>query len=79
MSCKKTVRKNKRSTNKPDDYFNNGTFEMARFGKNVLIKNNRTPEEQDSHLECLRDKYPEKYDLIQTKVLRLKEKIQYIS
>lgn len=75
MSSKKTVRKNKRSTNKPDDYFNNGTFEMARFGKNVLIKNNRTPEEQDSHLECLRDKYPEKYDLIQTKVLRLKEKI----
>ena len=73
--CSKKAERNKSLTNKPDDYFNNGTFEMARFGKNVLIKNNRTPEEQALHLECLRDKYPKKYDSIQTKVLQLKEKV----
>lgn len=75
MSSKIAERKNINSTSKPDDYFNNGTFEMARFGKNVMIKNNRTPEEQTLHLKGLQDKYPEKYNLIQTKVLRLREKI----
>jgi hypothetical protein len=75
MGRKKTERNNRGSTNKPDDYFNNGIFEMARFGKNVIVKNNRTPEEQTLHLEGLREKYPTKYDLITTKVLRLKEKI----
>lgn len=75
MRRKKTERNNGGSTNKPDDYFNNGMFEMARFGENVIVKNNRTPEEQSLFLESLCEKYHAKYDLITSKVLRLKEKI----
>ena len=26
--------------NKPDDYYNNGIVEMARFGRNIIMKNN---------------------------------------
>ena len=60
---------------KPEDYFNNGIFEMARFGKNVFIKNNRTPEEQAAYLDFLSEKYSSKYDSITAKVLQLREKI----
>mgnify|MGYP000336428153 len=56
MGRKKAERNNRGSTNKPDDYFNNGIFEMARFGNNVIVKNNRTPEEQSLFLEGLCEK-----------------------
>lgn len=75
MRSKNTERRNRKLTNKPDDYFNNGIFEMARFGKNVFIKNNRTPEEQAVYQDSLSEKYSLKYDSITAKVLQLREKI----
>ena len=75
MRSKNTERRNIKLINKPDDYFNNGIFEMARFGKNVFVKNNRTPEEQAIYLESLSEKYSSKYDMITAKVLQFREKI----
>lgn len=34
-----------------DDYFTNGVFEVARLGKDVILRNNRTPEQQLEHME----------------------------
>lgn len=45
MSRKSRERREKNKTVRPDDYFSNGTFEMARFGKNTIVRNNRTPEQ----------------------------------
>lgn len=75
MQSKNIKKRNRKLTNKPDDYFNNGIFEMARFGKNVLVKNNRTPEEQAVYRDSLSEKYSSKYDSITAKVRRLREKI----
>ena len=36
--------------NKPDDYYTNGIFELARFGNNVVLKNNMTPEMHEKYL-----------------------------
>ena len=45
MSRKSRERRERRKNAIPDDYMSNGTFEMARFGKNIIMRNNRTPEE----------------------------------
>lgn len=60
---------------KADDYFNNGVFEMARFGKNILIKNNRTPEQQNIAMKALSDDYADQYKRIASKIESLKEKV----
>lgn len=46
----------KRNT-KPDDYFSNGIFEVARFGKNVVLHNNMTPEMRETYLKFLANQY----------------------
>lgn len=75
MLNKGSERKNRNSKIRPDDYFNNGTFEMARFGKNVYLRNNRTPEEQALYIDSLCEKYSSKYNSITARVLQLREKI----
>jgi len=60
---------------KADDYFNNGIFEMARFGKNILIKNNRTPEQQNIVMKALSDDYADQYKRIASKIEALKGKV----
>ena len=62
MSRKSRERREKNKTVRPDDYFSNGTFEMARFGKNTIVRNNRTPEQHED---------------IAQKVKSLKEKVWY--
>ena len=60
-----------------DDYFSNGTFEITRFGKNTLVKNNRTFEQQKAHIDYLRTEYPAKYATISQKISELKEKVMH--
>lgn len=43
---------------KPDDYFNNGLFEMARFGTHTIMKNNMDDEQRQKLLNNLKRRYP---------------------
>ena len=42
----------------PDDYFNNGTIEMARFGTNTVLKNNMSVAQRNRLIKRLQKKYP---------------------
>ena len=75
MSRKSRERREKNKAVRPDDYFSNGTFEMARFGKNTIVRNNRTPEQHAAQMEYLRTEYASKYEDIAQKVKSLKEKV----
>lgn len=75
MSRKSRERKERNKAVRPDNYFCDGTFEIARFGKNTIVRNNRTPEQQDAQTEYLCTEYPSKYKSISQKVLAVKEKV----
>lgn len=75
MSRKSRERREKNKAVRPDDYFSNGTFEMARFGKNTIVRNNRTPEQHAAQMEYLCTEYASKYEDIAQKVKSLKEKV----
>ena len=42
----------------PDDYFNNGSIEMARFGTNTFLKNNMAESQHKRLRKKLQRKYP---------------------
>lgn len=42
---------------KPDDYFNNGLIEIARFGTDTVLKNNMTEKQQQKTKNRLKKKY----------------------
>lgn len=48
---------------------------MARFGKNTIVRNNRTPAQQSAQMEYLCSEYPAQYEAISKKILALKEKV----
>ena len=75
MSRKSRERREKNKAARPDDYFFNGVFEMARFGKNTIVRNNRTAVQQAEQTEYLCSEYPAQYESISKKVLALKEKV----
>ena len=75
MSRKSRERREKNKTVRSDDYFSNGVFEMARFGKATIVRNNRTPEQHAAQMEYLCTEYTSKYEDIAQKVKSLKEKI----
>ena len=75
MSRKSRERREKNKAARPDDYFINGVFEMARFGKNTIVRNNRTPAQQAARMEYLCTEYPSQYESISKKVLAIKEKV----
>lgn len=75
MSRKSRERREKNKTVRSDDYFSNGVFEMARFGKVTIVRNNRTPEQHAAQMEYLCTEYTSKYEDIAQKVKSLKEKI----
>ena len=75
MSKKSRERREKHKAMRPDDYYTNGTIEMARFGKHTIIRNNRTEAEQADYLEYLASEYPAKYEAINEKIEALKKKI----
>ncbi len=43
---------------KPDDYFNNGLMEMARFGRHTILKNNMSTEQYAKVKTTLVQRYP---------------------
>ena len=62
---------------KPDDYFNNGFIEMARFGRENIIKNNMTKEQHEKCIEILKSRYDEITQEINSLICTIKEKVSY--
>lgn len=58
--------KKKQST--PDNYYRKGPFEMARFGRLVVVRNNMTPEQHRLYLEANAKRLPEVIATIDTHV-----------
>lgn len=75
MSKKSRERRDRHKNIQPDSYYYDGIFEVARFGKNTLIKNHRTPEQQMKYIRHLQTEYPVKYAEISKKVFLLREKV----
>lgn len=75
MSRKSRERREKNKPVRPDEYFSNGTFEMARFGKNILMLNNQTEEDHEAMTQYLCTEYTSKYNFISYKVESLKNKV----
>ena len=75
MSRKSRERREKHKGIRPDDYYTNGIIEMARFGKNTIVRNNSSPEQHAAHMQFLREQYPQKHQKITQKVEALREKV----
>ncbi len=60
---------------KPDEYFNNGLFEMVRYGKNVSLRNLSTPEQHAMIQAQYKDDYPQVKMRIDDKVKKLRDNI----
>ena len=75
MSRKSRERRERYKTIRAEEYFSNGTFEIARFGKNTLVKNNRTFERQKAYIDYLGSEYPAKYEVLSQRISELKEKV----
>lgn len=75
MSRKSRERREKNKAVRPDDYFSNGVFEMARFEKNTIVRNNRTPKQHSAQMEYMRTEYTSQYKKIALEVKSLKEKV----
>lgn len=59
--------KSKTKLQKPDDYARYGPIEIARFGNEVIMKNNMTEEDHQDYFSNLAKEYPEvkcKIDLL---------------
>lgn len=57
MSRKGRERRERYKTIRADDYFSDGPFAIARFGKNTLVESNRTFEQQKAHIDYLQAEY----------------------
>ena len=75
MSKKSRERRERRKKVAPDDYMSSGNFEMARFGKYIIMQNNSTPEEHAAYMDFLRTEYPKKYIEIKQLIEILKAKV----
>ena len=75
MSRKSRERREKNKAVRPDDYFSNGIFEMARFGKNTIVRNSQTKEQHAAQMDYLCSEYTAKYENINQKVKSLKESV----
>lgn len=47
-----------RMNSQPDDYFNSGTIEMARFGTSTVLKNNMSVAQRNRLIKRLQKEYP---------------------
>ena len=61
--------------NKPDDYYNNGIVEMARFGRNIIMKNNMSKEQHKQQMDYLKSNYPNKKKEIDSLILSIRERV----
>lgn len=75
MSKKSRERREKHKAMRPDDYYTNGAIEMAQFGKNTIIRNNRTEAQQAEYVKLLSSEYPARYQAINEKIEALKKKV----
>ena len=75
MSRKSRERRAKNKGVRSDEYFTNGFFEMARFGKNTVVRNNLSSEQHAKYMEHLSSEYVNKREIISKKVESIKEKV----
>lgn len=62
---------------KADDYFNNGIFEVARFGKINMIKNVMTPEQHRHYVERLKSDYTCLKEKINAQISIIRDKVTH--
>ncbi len=60
---------------KADDYFNNGLFEMARFGKHTFMKNIMTPSQHQRYVKSLKLDYIELKKEIDSLISIIRDKV----
>lgn len=65
----------KSKKNKPDDYYSNGCFEMARFGKLVSLRNNMTPVQHAQYIDKLASNFEEAKNNINIKIQKIRNLI----
>lgn len=59
----------------PDDYFNNGQIEMARFGSQIVLKNNMTSSQSQRLKARLKKMYPKIKRKIEQLVLSIRSRV----
>ena len=75
VMSKKQHKKHKQRFARIDDYYNNGIFEIARYGKVVSLRNLNTPEQQAKMQTLYKEEYPEVKKRIDEKIKRIKNEI----
>ena len=61
--------------NKPDDYFNNGVVEMARWGRHMVMKNHMSKEQHQQQMDHWKSSYPSKKREIDSLVASIRERV----
>ncbi|MBC8014868.1 MAG: hypothetical protein H7X79_03880, partial [Sporomusaceae bacterium] len=74
MSKKKHKKKKQRLV-KADDYYNDGLFELARYGKVVSMRNLSTPEQHTQIRAFYKEEYPKVKERIDEKVKKIRDEI----
>lgn len=59
----------------PDDYFNNGFFEMARFGTNTVLRNNMTENQRNRLIKKQQKEYPRIKKIINRRILSIRKQV----
>ena len=60
---------------KADDYYNDGLFELARYGKVVSMRNLSTPEQHTQIREYYKEEYPKVKERIDEKIKRIRDAV----
>ena len=60
---------------KPDDYYNNGLFEVVRIEKSIIQKNNMSPEMHQQVIDELANQCPQIKDQIDHLVCRIRDEV----
>ena len=64
------------SKNKPDDYLNNGLIEAARFGKNIVMRNIATSEQNKLFVDSQKSKYDSLKSDINNLIIEIRKKVE---
>lgn len=62
---------------KTDEYYNDGLFELARYGKVVSIRNLSTTEQHKQMLAFYKEEYPKVKERIDEKIQKIKNEISF--
>ena len=69
------TKRKKQKPVKADDYYNDGLFELARYGKVVSMRNLSTPEQHAQIQEYYKEEYPKVKERIDEKIKKIRDKI----